>query len=59
MWLDVIIIIGLLCLFVVFYKTWQYLDKNLKEIYQKFDTIYFMLCDIFKIRHDRSKKGKK
>lgn len=46
--------IGLICIFS--YKAFHILRGDLKAIYGKFDTIYYMLCDIFKKRHDRSEK---
>ena len=43
------------------YYGFEKLKAMIKEIYYKFDTIYYMLCDIFKKKHDRSfkKRGKK
>tara|TARA_Y100000592_G_C5382912_1_gene274350 strand:- start:310 stop:495 length:186 start_codon:yes stop_codon:yes gene_type:complete len=58
MWLDILIIAGLLVGFVVSYKCWQQFKVSLREIYQKFDVIYYMLSDIFKKRHERSEKKK-
>ena len=57
MYLDLLIITGLVAAFIVSYKCWKVLKKSITEIYQKFDTIYYMLCDIFKKRHKRQKKG--
>ena len=59
MWLDVLMMAGLLAAFAVSYKCWTYLKTSIREISEKFDTIYYMLCDIFKVRHNRSNKKRK
>ena len=60
MWFDLIILVGLSILSVIGYKSWHILNAKIKAIYDKFDTIYYMLCDIFKKRHERQqKRGKK
>ena len=57
--LDIIIILSILVITYFGYKGWTRLKLSLHEIYGKFDTIYYMLCDVFKKKHERQNKKNK
>ena len=57
--LDIVILVLILVAFYFSYKFSQKIKESLREIYGKFDTIYYMLCDILRKRHERQVKKKK
>ena len=57
--LEIITIVLISLLGYLGYRFSKNLKESLREIYGKFDTIYYMLCDIFKKRYDRSEKKRK
>ena len=59
MYLEILIIVLLVGLAWWLYKSFNKFKYSLSEIYAKFDTIYYMLCDIIKKKHERSEKRRK
>ena len=57
--LDIVIIVLIAVAFYFSYAFSQKIKESLREIYGKFDTIYYMLCDILRKRHERNKKKNK
>mgnify|MGYP001464795438 CR=1 FL=1 len=57
--LDIIIMAMIIVGFYFSYKFSQNVRESLREIYGKFDTIYYMLCDILRKRHERQVKKNK
>ena len=60
MWIDTaLLLIWTLVFSILGYKGYKIILYHLKEIYGKFDTIYYMLCDVFKKRYNRQLKKEK
>jgi len=57
--LEIIIIMLIFVAGYLGYRFSKNLKESLREIYGKFDTIYYMLCDILRKRHDRQNKNNK